>query len=598
MNERNNQETKRGGENSMCGMNMKIVFFCSILSFLGVERIAAKDFFNPPSINNLSINAAPKNLPANTKLTCLVDDKSIALSESCPVLVANGYTYWPLSYIDNRMAIGLAAFNTAGQFVEIWELSGARYAYQMEFLAKKTSIKIRGQANKTVDFSMQRLLGKSHVSILLKPNVNNACDQMWKRNEEVFGLTGGECSAKKEVEPGMAFIAAKDLCQRYDIVWFDFNLTGKNFQDSTMLVDCIPSSSTQSPGFRALMDDMMQDYSKWSQLRASNSIQDVIRTASMHGIDIREENLVPENSDLWMEHLFSSEHRRGGSNGKCGGLGQRGCICKKFETVYWPFGFCCIPRAKTCAEGEFRSNSCNFGYELDSSGYCTSPVVTVDAAIQAGCRTEQEIVSILERVSREKNVSLNVQDSIADYKSELGGDWMTKIDVTDPDTVVYRGTDIPAEIEAFKAGQVLSKAQRRIEKIKSKGKPLDTFWEMHGPEVLLNERSDMALAMQIIGVRSTDTPINQYVPVALDYKIAKGYAGADHTVYSFQVKPNSPVLGLRSCKLKSHLNEDQMLIHGGAAIHKLRRKVGDKDWENWDSARKKWYQPFNPIDLH
>jgi len=44
-----------------------------------------------------------------------------------PVMTWNGYTYWPYSYLDNRMSLALVAYDRSGNPVHTFELGGTRY---------------------------------------------------------------------------------------------------------------------------------------------------------------------------------------------------------------------------------------------------------------------------------------------------------------------------------------------------------------------------------------------------------------------------------------------------------------------------------------
>lgn len=48
-------------------------------------------------------------------------------SHAYPILTWRGYTYWPLSYTDNRMSLGVVAYDSGGNAVRTIEVGGTRY---------------------------------------------------------------------------------------------------------------------------------------------------------------------------------------------------------------------------------------------------------------------------------------------------------------------------------------------------------------------------------------------------------------------------------------------------------------------------------------
>ena len=60
---------------------------------------------------------APAALPPGTKVTCLVSASSLDDAD-CPVLRWGGYTYWAFSYLDNRAAMNITAYDGSGRVVK------------------------------------------------------------------------------------------------------------------------------------------------------------------------------------------------------------------------------------------------------------------------------------------------------------------------------------------------------------------------------------------------------------------------------------------------------------------------------------------------
>ncbi|MBV1776420.1 hypothetical protein KSF73_11945 [Burkholderiaceae bacterium DAT-1] len=102
--------------------------------------------FNPvPVVIQVTTANAPVP-PSGMKLACFTDANSTALSNACPVVSFDGVQYWPFSYMDNRMSIGLVGYRN-GQVVKQLELTGARYAWAISVDAGAESVRISGQAN-------------------------------------------------------------------------------------------------------------------------------------------------------------------------------------------------------------------------------------------------------------------------------------------------------------------------------------------------------------------------------------------------------------------------------------------------------------------
>ena len=64
--------------------------------------------------------------------------KSIALTsadsgptKTIPVLAIGAFTFWPMSYDDNRMSFGMVMYDPAWNVVSTEEMKGARYIYKI-----------------------------------------------------------------------------------------------------------------------------------------------------------------------------------------------------------------------------------------------------------------------------------------------------------------------------------------------------------------------------------------------------------------------------------------------------------------------------------
>lgn len=107
-------------------------------------------------------SADATNFPApdGTKLTVDLDSK---LSDSeYPILLWNGYTYWPLSYIDNRVSFAIVITKTTNNVTEsdiikTIEATGARYIDSIQVNTTSHEVNFVGQAGEVATLSFDAL---------------------------------------------------------------------------------------------------------------------------------------------------------------------------------------------------------------------------------------------------------------------------------------------------------------------------------------------------------------------------------------------------------------------------------------------------------
>jgi hypothetical protein len=73
----------------------------------------------------------PPALPDGLKVACLRTPDRTDSCDAYPVLRYRGLTYWPLSYLDNRLALSIVAYDAAGSQVARWDRDGVRYIHQI-----------------------------------------------------------------------------------------------------------------------------------------------------------------------------------------------------------------------------------------------------------------------------------------------------------------------------------------------------------------------------------------------------------------------------------------------------------------------------------
>lgn len=99
----------------------------------------------------------PPQVPPDLKVTSLVGPDTPQLAPNCPVVAWNEYVYWPYSYIDNRVGMGIVAYEENGTMVKRWDKSGARYVYKITSDEKAETLTFWGQADETITISWSEL---------------------------------------------------------------------------------------------------------------------------------------------------------------------------------------------------------------------------------------------------------------------------------------------------------------------------------------------------------------------------------------------------------------------------------------------------------
>ena len=93
---------------------------------------------------------APGPMPPGVMAFCTTGPTTGASSPTCPVIKYNGNTIWALRFIDNRMAMNIAAYDATGKLVRQWEKPGARYNWQITIDEAKQTVSFMGQSGSIV----------------------------------------------------------------------------------------------------------------------------------------------------------------------------------------------------------------------------------------------------------------------------------------------------------------------------------------------------------------------------------------------------------------------------------------------------------------
>ncbi|KAJ3876592.1 Alpha/Beta hydrolase protein [Lentinula edodes] len=126
----------------------------SLISTLQALKEFCKDVVPAISSRHQSTQPPP---PDDLKYTSLSDPGELDSSEEYPVLILGQYTYWALSYIDNRYAMAILAYDSSGTIVGRWSKQGARYVHHIEFDEIGGNVSFVGQGNLSVIFQLSEL---------------------------------------------------------------------------------------------------------------------------------------------------------------------------------------------------------------------------------------------------------------------------------------------------------------------------------------------------------------------------------------------------------------------------------------------------------
>ncbi len=97
-------------------------------------------------------------VPSDLKITCVTGPQNGAPSGPCPLLQWGGYTYWAFSYVDNRLAMAIVAYDCSGILIRRWDMSGARYVWQTTVDPFSQTVTFWGQASATITMSWSNLI--------------------------------------------------------------------------------------------------------------------------------------------------------------------------------------------------------------------------------------------------------------------------------------------------------------------------------------------------------------------------------------------------------------------------------------------------------
>jgi hypothetical protein len=102
-----------------------------------------------PKVVIVPSNSYPA-VPAGLKPTSTPGPDNLNSSPNYPTVQYGGFTYWPFSYIDNRVSFGIVGYDSTGKLVRQFEKPGARYIWQITVETAAKTVTFWGQANQKV----------------------------------------------------------------------------------------------------------------------------------------------------------------------------------------------------------------------------------------------------------------------------------------------------------------------------------------------------------------------------------------------------------------------------------------------------------------
>ncbi len=270
----------------------------------------------------------------------------------------------------------------------------------------------------------------------------------------------------------------------------------------------------------------------------------------------------------------------------CGEDGERPCggDCEWIVKGICPFCIpWCVRNPTSCHAGNAERTEYAFLLtgEVVETRICrrtsTPPpaTVTVSQALASGCRSLGEVSQLLDTTLNRNDLGTATRSRLSTFP--VRAEWVTRSDVTDPNTWGYRSPTIAGEMGSLLAGRLTSKAEQRISAYPPASPDAVDFWNRYGPQVDPASRDATSLSLQMIATATSYDPPSQFVSVALSAEVAERFGNGTY-VYKFQFNPRSPVLGLRECQLEG--GEVQLQPPAGTLIRNLRRlNIVNGQWE-------------------
>ncbi|EJD51181.1 hypothetical protein AURDEDRAFT_149843 [Auricularia subglabra TFB-10046 SS5] len=108
--------------------------------------------------------------PSDLKYVHIVDPNSLQTDNThYPVLQYQGLNFWALSFVDNRVAFSILAYDADGELYARWDRTGARYLYTIK--PSGSSVAFLGQSSAAVTFTLAELLSPPAQVVIRNANL-------------------------------------------------------------------------------------------------------------------------------------------------------------------------------------------------------------------------------------------------------------------------------------------------------------------------------------------------------------------------------------------------------------------------------------------
>ena len=108
-----------------------------------------------PNVVNIEVSTAP-SLPAGLQLGAGIGPAGSPAS-TMPVIKWNNYTYLACSYLDNRMAFAVVAYDPKGNVAKQWEVNGPRYIWNITVDDENSAVIFFGQSSDFASMTWDQL---------------------------------------------------------------------------------------------------------------------------------------------------------------------------------------------------------------------------------------------------------------------------------------------------------------------------------------------------------------------------------------------------------------------------------------------------------
>ncbi|MCP3099922.1 hypothetical protein LZ198_13685 [Myxococcus sp. K15C18031901] len=300
-------------------------------------------------------------------------------SDMCPVVTANGMTYWALSYLDNRLGMAVVAYDANGNVVGLIEKTGARYVWDIAVDATTNTLVFKGQGGNTftlkwTDLIVPQMNGTTTANYVIWPTALSG--QVWWTDGALnYGAPAPFGSGSNQIlDPYVEHTAGKQLCAAKLQPWFDFVSSTVTSPSST--VTCIappsPGQPTYNAAMNALLNAAVTDHSLMAALRTATTDSLLISLAATRGFTLTSADIAQSRGHGAGFAEYTREPdawaRTAATDATCGGANQKPCVqCTQEVCVYWPFNFCCIKESCSCSQ---YSSACAAGLEVNANGIC------------------------------------------------------------------------------------------------------------------------------------------------------------------------------------------------------------------------------------